>query len=804
MSSVSSVSSSSSIYGNRNVITGLASGMDTESMIENAVSGIKNKISSLKQQRELLVWQQDAYRSIIDKLANFSSKYADYTSSTNLLSSSFFSNAARVITNGKYADLVSASGRTTSNVQILGVKQLATAATYTAAGLNGTTGVISGESINLDELRSTVSGTLELSIETSEGTKTVTLNFDDKVYNDVASFMSDVQAKLGEIEVTLGTNDDGSAKKVKASDLVNVSATDAGISFETVGSDATKVTVSGASGELKTTLDISGTASSIKMQDGDLSETMGRYLAGQQLSFTFDGVTKTITLSDDPTDLLSNLQNDLNKAFGNGKVVSTSTSDGHTLQLGFSVANGSTLSIGASAGEALGLGGNTATTYTNLNSTLGTLLGNKLDSLDRIAASGTADEMVAMYDDDGNLTHYIDKDGNRVQKGEDGNFYRVDANDNYQYDLTINGVSVGAFSKDSTLDSVLSAINRNSNVGVDVSFSSMTDQFQFTARETGVAGQIEMGGGLADVLFGGGSQKDGQDAVLSMSVNGVQYTDITRSSNNFTVDGMTVNVKGSFGYENGVLTATEADAVTFTTSTDADKIIDVIKQMVEDYNEMATEIKKAYSTMPAQDSSGDRYLPLTDEDSAEMSETAIKNYEETAKQGILFGDRDLSNLYSSLTSAIQLSGETGSILRSIGLTVSYSDGLSTLTLDEEKLRSALETNPDQVKEVFTQSTSNGAESNGLMQSLRNTLDTYAKATGDKGILINIAGSERAPTSVLDNELLTKMENYDEQIERWETKLSDQIDRYTSQFSMLEQLILQMNSQSSMLSGLMGG
>ena len=38
MASVNSVSrSSSSIYGNRNVISGLASGMDTESMIDNVI-----------------------------------------------------------------------------------------------------------------------------------------------------------------------------------------------------------------------------------------------------------------------------------------------------------------------------------------------------------------------------------------------------------------------------------------------------------------------------------------------------------------------------------------------------------------------------------------------------------------------------------------------------------------------------------------------------------------------------------------------------------------------------------------------
>ena len=50
MASVSGVSSSntSSIYGNRNVFTGLATGMDTESMIENAVSGYQTKISCSK------------------------------------------------------------------------------------------------------------------------------------------------------------------------------------------------------------------------------------------------------------------------------------------------------------------------------------------------------------------------------------------------------------------------------------------------------------------------------------------------------------------------------------------------------------------------------------------------------------------------------------------------------------------------------------------------------------------------------------------------------------------------------------
>ena len=57
---VSSVSGSSSIYGSRNshILSGLASGLDTESMIEGMVQGTKNKVDKQKQKRQILLWQQ--------------------------------------------------------------------------------------------------------------------------------------------------------------------------------------------------------------------------------------------------------------------------------------------------------------------------------------------------------------------------------------------------------------------------------------------------------------------------------------------------------------------------------------------------------------------------------------------------------------------------------------------------------------------------------------------------------------------------------------------------------------------------
>ncbi len=57
ITSLSNSSSVSSIYGNRNVLSGLASGMDTESMIENAISGIKLRITNLKKKQTKVEWQ---------------------------------------------------------------------------------------------------------------------------------------------------------------------------------------------------------------------------------------------------------------------------------------------------------------------------------------------------------------------------------------------------------------------------------------------------------------------------------------------------------------------------------------------------------------------------------------------------------------------------------------------------------------------------------------------------------------------------------------------------------------------------
>ena len=81
---------------------------------------------------------------------------------------------------------------------------------------------------------------------------------------------------------------------------------------------------------------------------------------------------------------------------------------------------------------------------------------------------------------------------------------------------------------------------------------------------------------------------------------------------------------------------------------------------------------------------------------------------------------------------------------------------------------------------------------------------YGKTTGGKGILVDKAGSTLAPSTLYTNRIYKELTSIDEQIDKWQDKMTDRVDYYTQQFSRLEQLVSQMNSQSSYFAQLAGG
>lgn len=933
MASISGASRSnttSSLYNSANVISGLASGLDTEGMIENLVKGYQTKINTLNQKVTKTEWKQDAYRSIIQKMVGFSSKYTSYTSSTNLMSASFFNSAVKVAAQGLYADKVTASGKTSSDIVLNSVKQLAAAAQYrTGSNLKAGDGRSIEAEAGVDLKGKTTLGSLSGSLTLTYGSNNITLSFDEVADKEAleeikSKYKADNNRNMSETEALAALiNQKLEGQKISfsggtsadAKDRIEVRADGNTITFADKSNAGNSVYLSGASGNVENALGLDlenakeDKPAAIKL-NYDFSTTKevnnAVYLSEKTMNLSLDGSTRQIKLPkitgsesagykivdndgkalDYTAENYTKVLNDsLSKAFKGKVTVENKGTDGE-LKLRFNVQEGSDLIINTDVGETLGIG-RSATSYMNTSKTLEDLLGkDKLEG----------------------LTPAKDKNGKE----------QVDDKGNKLYEFKINDVVIGNYSKDTKLSDIMSDINSNKEAGVKVSYSQTTKNFTFTAKETGADSEIKINGGLAEAMFGstevpdnsGGSfaesygvkwlqdgesakftfsipevgshefsitkdtsiedvvnklnksligqnhsfsynkftgqieAKDresgaklelkitdmyddevsfdeskapainytpGRDAEFTVTVNG-ETINMKRASNSVNIDGLTINMHDTFdgsvdkeGKPSVDSAGKPTNSVTFKTSTDSDKIVEAIKTMIEDYNTMMTEIKAAYSTMPYQKSNGSfaNYEPLTEDDRAGMSESAIERYEEKAKQGILFGDRTLSTLYDKMRNIFSPAGEDGAFLRAMGISTSFSisDGTQAVTLDEDKLRAMLDSDPDRVAEVFTKTSGTG----GVMQNLKTQLDNYAKTTGEpKGILIQQAGSPLSSLSLMNNSWQKQIDNYNTQIEKWQDKLSSQVDRYTQQFSRLEVLIQQMNSQSSTLAGLMGG
>ena len=390
ISSLSGSSSANSIYGSRNVISGLASGLDTETLIENAVSGFKSKITALQQQQTLVQWKQDAYRGIIDKMVQLNRKYTSYTSSTNLFSPSFFNKAVTTSVLGKSANAVSAAGRTTSNVKIKRIDQLASAATYRSSAalsplLKGVAGVLEGDTLtttggemSLDE--NVTVGALSGGMSIKYGSSSVYVSFDENdVYKDAGELVEGIKEKLGDSLVKTGNGE-----YVKASERIDVKLENGRITFSDKSSGNNSVYISAADDSLKTSLGIRDTGSNTTGFSADAKLTtkkeVGEYLDGKSLTVTFNGSEKTVSLKgvkDDIAKALEALGKDatkeqkqdainkavekkinegLEKSFGKNGDKGNVTAEIKDGKLSFAVKKGDTLSVKSDANQVLGLG----------------------------------------------------------------------------------------------------------------------------------------------------------------------------------------------------------------------------------------------------------------------------------------------------------------------------------------------------------------------------------------------------------------------------------------------------------------
>ena len=362
--------------------------------------------------------------------------------------------------------------------------------------------------------------------------------------------------------------------------------------------------------------------------------------------------------------------------------------------------------------------------------------------------------------------------------------------------IIINGKSIDGINKDMSISEVLKKINKESDL--DITYSNTTDKFVIVSKDTGKASKIEITGALADKLFGGSIGTDieirGEDTVMNVTIHG-QDIDITRSTANFSIDGINIELS-----KNAIL-APEEDPITFDVINNTDEVIERVKQFIDDYNEIIDLLGTKTKEKPRRD-----YPPLTPEQQDEMKEKEIENWLKEAKKGVLFGDKNITSLLNKMR--LSMSGKTSVsdlALSNIGISAASMDTSGKLVFNEEKFREKLIEAPDQIASLFTgiaDETDEYAKS-GIANQILDILRENIGAMGTSGKLIEEAGLDTGRSSDQNN-ISLKIKDYDEKMNELKKSLERERQRYWNQFSALEQSLNKLNAQSSWLMDMMGG
>lgn len=808
---MSSVSSTSSSLGNTALrgFGGLASGIDRDALIEQMTARTTSKITSKKQAMTKLEWKRDAYRSISNKIIDLQDNYLSYSATKSLKNSDFFAkNQVSVQGDPDYTKYISATGNadTASRVSVLGVNKLATSATLISGEKKTdsaiTLGGISGSDFSNKEIKtSNLSGTKltfgTYSITdkqfTTEATFTFPTSYEKKLDNgktetvtiDYTASSDKIVEQLNEAldsQGFLGKDGKSGIKFTLNGDQIQISQTDS------ITDKGKSCVIRETSSALKSLGFNSGKMNKDDIDNGiSLDEfnassnkssfeaaaitkqPLSGYLKGKSISVSYGGQTKNIELIGDKEEIKDfkafkdSLQNKLDKAFGSGKVTVGEDSKG---SLTFTATDSSqTLQISADSKElqnALGI----TSTQSNKISTGSSLWENRKKlGLDKNPQYTTKEEL------------------NKALEN-----------------FTVNGTKIEGITADTTVSELLTAINNNKDAGVTAIYLDSANKFVLSSNEKGEGRKITLGADpndtadAANLIFGGVST-DGTDGEMSILYNGVQTT-ITSSSNTFSIDGLDIRATNTFNTGS----ATAEGGVSFTASADTEKVTETVKKFIEAYNAMIDEVRTQATTKP-----DSNYKPLTDDQKNEMNETSIKNWEDKAKEGILYNSsalKDLDNATQGIFSSMMINGVSYDDLEKIG--ISFSDDYTAggkIVFDEEKFKTAMDSDPEKVSDLFT-------GTHGIVNTIDSTLSTYATRYASKngnsyGVLIEEAGSEKLSLTLTNNSIYKELKDMQETITNLQSQLSTEQDRYISQFTQMERLINQMNSQSSYLSQLGG-
>lgn len=259
---------------------------------------------------------------------------------------------------------------------------------------------------------------------------------------------------------------------------------------------------------------------------------------------------------------------------------------------------------------------------------------------------------------------------------------------------------------------------------------------------------------------------------------------LSSNSNEFSVNGLSISLKN--------VTA-EGQSITLNTTTDIDAVYNMVKDFVKKYNEVLEELNEKYNAESAKG-----YDPLTDEQKEVMTEEQIEKWETKIKDSLLRRDDTVNGIIMAMRSSLLTSTKVDGVAYSLS-----SFGIMTSSDYTEKGKLHIFGDPDD--ETYS------TETNKLKEAIESNPDAVMKTLTDAGQALYEALTKKMERTSLSSALTfyndKKMDSdqtaYKKQIKEMETKLTDLEDRYYKKFTAMEKAMTQMQSQTSALSALTG-
>lgn len=788
-------------------LSGMTSGLDTESIVEAMMTTYQTKIDNQNKKLTKLQWQQEAYQGIISKMTSFQNKYFDVLNKNTYLGGTSTFNKLKT-------DITSASGSTsgikvtTSSNSAEGTYKVSVSRLATASTVKGNSMAREDYGLDLSKAFDSVGYTdtangdgsttrsYDFSIKMQVGGVTKTVNFaaeaqvgaDGSVDSDAlkSSLVDNLNEKL---QASFGYSGRTGAAATGAIDADNgqewfvQAELDAGGNIRFVEGGNANITVTenvGSFGMSEAAESASLSLTSVATGENAVSVSVG----GVTKNVKYEGVSSTYynTKDKEGNEAILEEYNKLKEAAyrkENNLDADADIDETALEKFSFTSADAAAAKNSAALTEAIN-DAFAAEGYTF------SLAGNKLTASDGTDAVAFDIQSTA----GGTLGIAKSSSSNTITAKNKLSDIGIEANGaDGSYKMKINGVeiSVGA---DSTISSLISAVN-GSGAGVVMSYSSLTNSFSIEAKEQGGAGNIMIEGndftkaiGLTDESGDMVNFTLGTNAVVN--VNGKE---VYLNENSYTVDGTT------FTFDESIQLG---ETYTIELSKNGDGIKDIIKSFVEDYNQLIDDVYKEIGSKPKTDSKGNYYEPLTDAEKDEMSEDEVNDWEEMAKVGVLYNDSTVSGIMSKLRATMynSVTLDDGSKIGLFNIGIKASSDFADhgkLEFDEERFEKMYAENADAITTLFTDS------KQGIMTKLDNVLDSAVKSTGaNRGSLVRKAGVENT-RSALDSTIFKEMERIQDRIATLQDRYDAREEYWWSVFTNMESMLSELNSQSTAFS-----